>query len=307
MPHTVVEVPKGDEGLSVGRQLTRLVRVPQSIQPFHGGVQEQIERLIQEGHLSCYVLSRGEKDRISLGLTRKEAEEVEMTRGERRDEGRGRIDTWHLGVITTISGGGASMAEGNSSRRRRVRDVLAVHMKANTTPLLVITFSERDMRHGAPWQDEPMVISIVTVEYKVEWVLIDQGSSANILYWLYGFASEQVMINGVIKLKTLFGEPGHACSISVLYTVVDVEVTYNIVMGRPTLNKLGGVVSTLHLCMKYSMGQEVGRIWADHRFVWHCFEDSLRIGSRLSWAKESAVNMLDLDLDPRCELEHERP
>ncbi|RDY13151.1 hypothetical protein CR513_01974, partial [Mucuna pruriens] len=65
------------------------------------------------------------------------------------------------------------------------------------------------MRYEPPKQDKPMVISVVTAEYKVERVLIAQGSSANILFWstckrlglqladleacvgkLYGFASE---------------------------------------------------------------------------------------------------------------------
>ncbi|RDX60281.1 hypothetical protein CR513_61589, partial [Mucuna pruriens] len=78
-------------------------------------------------------------------------------------------------------------------------------------------------------------------------------------------------------------------------------------MGRPTLNKLGSVVSTLHLCMKYPVGQEVGRVWADHRVAKRCYEDSLRIGSQPSQVGELDVNVLDLDLDPWCEDERERP
>ncbi|RDX65635.1 hypothetical protein CR513_55696, partial [Mucuna pruriens] len=176
--------------------------------------------------------------------------------------------------------------------------MLAVRMKASATPPPVITFSERDMR-----------------------VLIDQGSSTNILYWLtyrrlglpptnlevcsgtlYRFIDEQVMIKGVVELETTFGECSHACSIPVLYTVVDVEASYNIIIGRPALNKLRAVVSTLHLCMKYSVGQE-----ANHRVARWCYEDSLQIGSQPVRAKEPAINILDLDLDPRCEPKCERP
>ncbi|RDX75747.1 hypothetical protein CR513_44341, partial [Mucuna pruriens] len=39
------------------------------------------------------------------------------------------------------------------------------------------------MWYDPPRHDEPMVISVVVAEYKVEMVLIDQGNSANILYW----------------------------------------------------------------------------------------------------------------------------
>ncbi|RDX98075.1 hypothetical protein CR513_19056, partial [Mucuna pruriens] len=198
--------------------------------------------------------------------------------------------------------------------------------KADITPTPVITFSKRDMRYEPPRQDEPMVILVVATKYKVERILIDQGSLTNILYWstckrlglqltdleacvgkLYGFAGEQVTIKGVIELETTFEECTHARTISVLYTIVDVDASYNINMSRPTLNKLGVMVSTLHLCMKYPMGQEVGRVWADHRVAKRCYEDNLRIGSQPSQAGESDANVLDLNLDPKCEDELKRP
>ncbi|RDX74953.1 hypothetical protein CR513_45232, partial [Mucuna pruriens] len=49
-------------------------------------------------------------------------------------------------------------------------------------PGLAITFDDRDLRHDVPNRDEPMVILVVAAKYKIERVLIDQGSSANILY-----------------------------------------------------------------------------------------------------------------------------
>ncbi|RDX91032.1 hypothetical protein CR513_27047, partial [Mucuna pruriens] len=103
---------------------------------------------------------------------------------------------------------------------------------------------------------------------------------------IYGFAREWVPIKGVIELETIFGENSGAKSIPVLCTVVDAEASYNIIMGRPTLNRLGAVVSTLHLCMKLPVGQRVG---SPPRPV------------------HSVVNVLDLDLDPWCRYEHERP
>ncbi|RDX75763.1 hypothetical protein CR513_44320, partial [Mucuna pruriens] len=60
-------------------------------------------------------------------------------------------------------------------------------------------------------------------------------------------------------------------------------------MGWLALNKLGTVVSTYHLCMKYSVGKEVEKVWADHQ------------------ANRPNVNVLNLDLDLRCDNERERP
>ncbi|RDX78857.1 hypothetical protein CR513_40798, partial [Mucuna pruriens] len=125
---------------------------------------------------------------------------------------------------------------------------------ANATPLgrwesgSAITFDDRDLKLGPPIHDEPMVISVVAAEYKVERVLIDQGSSANILYWsvfwkmglqylngsqgaLYDFAGECVPIRGTIEIETVFGEGPTARIIPVLYTVIDVEASYNIIIG----------------------------------------------------------------------------
>ncbi|RDX82712.1 hypothetical protein CR513_36468, partial [Mucuna pruriens] len=185
-------------------------------------------------------------------------------------------------------------------------------------------YNQRDMRYDPPRYDEPMMISMVVAEYKVERVLIDQGSSANILYWstymkmglksidmepcvgkLHGFTGEQVEIRGAVEFETTFGEGNHARAISMLYMTVDVEASDNIIMGQLALNKLGAMVSTYHLCMKYPVGKEVGRVWADHRVVRCCYEDNLRIGSRP--ANKLDMNVLDLDLDPRCGDEHKRP
>ncbi|RDX99874.1 hypothetical protein CR513_17027, partial [Mucuna pruriens] len=71
----------------------------------------------------------------------------------------------------------------NLSQKRKASDVLVVCGKADVMLTLVITFGERDMWYDPPRHDEPMVISVVVAEYKVERVLIDQGSSTNILYW----------------------------------------------------------------------------------------------------------------------------
>lgn len=45
-----------------------------------------------------------------------------------------------------------------------------------------ITFSDEDFHAPDLDQDDPMVITTMIVQYKVGNVLIDQGSSTNILY-----------------------------------------------------------------------------------------------------------------------------
>ncbi|RDX61810.1 Retrovirus-related Pol polyprotein, partial [Mucuna pruriens] len=119
---------------------------------------------------------------------------------------------------------------------------------------------------------------------------------------LYGFSGERVPIKGTVEIETIFGEGNNAKMILVVYTVIEAESSYNIIMGRPALNRLKAIVSTYHLCMKYPTNGGVGAIWADSSMAKRCYQDNLRVGQR-----RSAVNALSLELDPRCHEEQERP
>ncbi|RDX64041.1 hypothetical protein CR513_57452, partial [Mucuna pruriens] len=107
------------------------------------------------------------------------------------------------------------------------------------------------------------------------------------------------------KMRSNFGDSGVGnMPRGTAYTIVDAPTSYNIIVGRPALNRLGAIVSTKHLCMKFLVGRKVGSVWADTRVAQRCYEDSLRI-ERLP--SSGIVNVLDLDLDPRSQFEKEGP
>ncbi|RDX98558.1 hypothetical protein CR513_18499, partial [Mucuna pruriens] len=138
-----------------------------------------------------------------------------------------------------------------------------------------------------------MAISIVAEDFKIErkngTLGIERDSR------IYGFLGEGVPICGTVELDTIFGEGSNAKMIPILYTVIEAEASYNIIMGRSALNRLKAVVSTYHLCMKYPTTEGVGAVWADSSMA-------KRVGQR-----KSVVNALSLELDPRCHEERERP
>lgn len=90
--------------------------------------------------------------------------------------------------------------------------------------------------------------------------------------------------------------------------VINAHTSYNVIVGQPTLNRLGAVVSTLHLTMKYPLeGKGIRTIKVDQPMARRCYQNMLKSRRALypSLYREIGVNMLDLD--PRGEIVDCRP
>ena len=66
---------------------------------------------------------------------------------------------------------------------------------------------------------------------------------------LFGFPGYQVEERGYIELMTTFSNGTPAQKINVRYIVVNASSTYYLLLGRPSLNRLGAVSSTRHMQM----------------------------------------------------------
>ncbi|XP_020235067.1 uncharacterized protein LOC109814936 [Cajanus cajan] len=87
-------------------------------------------------------------------------------------------------VINTIAGGFAGGGSSSSAQRRHLRVVRHVHaVETVRRRLPTITFTKADFKGIDPDQDDPMVISVEIHNCIVRKTLVDQGSSADILYW----------------------------------------------------------------------------------------------------------------------------
>jgi len=159
-----------------------------------------------------------------------------------------------------------------------------------------IIFTDDDFHGLDHQQDDPMVITVEIENYAVKKVLVDQGSSVDILYWatyqklqlldtpmipydepIYVFFGEQVSTRGYIDLHTVFREGTQTKTIPIRFLIVDAPTSYNILLGRPSLNTLGAVVSTLHLAMKFpSPSGDILTIHYDQRLACKCYMASLR-------------------------------
>jgi len=168
----------------------------------------------------------------------------------------------------------------------------------NQTPQPPITFTDEDFTAIDLAQDDPMVITINIDKFEIAKMLIDQGSLVDILYWktfqkmrifetkiqpcdeqIVGFWGERVDTRGYIDLYTTFGREGCLSkTIKVRYLLVNANNSYNIVLKRPSINRLGAIVSTPHLAMKFpSATGDIATIQVDQKSTWECYVASLKV------------------------------
>jgi len=94
---------------------------------------------------------------------------------------------------------------------------------------------------------------------------------------LYGFAGDEVEVRGHIELRTTFTNGTSSRITSIRYLVVNAPSAYNILLGRPTLNRLGALPSTRHMRMKLpSLEGAMITIKSDQREAKKCYENSLK-------------------------------
>ncbi|GAV77635.1 hypothetical protein CFOL_v3_21106, partial [Cephalotus follicularis] len=121
----------------------------------------------------------------------------------------------------------------------------------------VITFSEVDYEGVRLPHDDPVVVTLLVELFTMKRIIIDSGSSADILYKhvfdqlripadqlkpvktpLVGFTGETIHPLGSINLFVVAGTAPRQVQVEMTFLVVDTPSPYNAIMGRPGLNLL---------------------------------------------------------------------
>jgi len=162
--------------------------------------------------------------------------------------------------------------------------------------MLSLKLTKEDSRDVFPHDNDSIVIFVIMKIRKVHRVLVDQGSSADILFWdafvslgipfekleqfdgiLVGFTDDLVQVRGYLSTQMAFGEGDTTKTIDFRYMVVNVLSSFNILLGHSAINKLGAVVSSVHMKIKYpSDNGQVGVIRLNRREARKCYEASLK-------------------------------
>ena len=153
-----------------------------------------------------------------------------------------------------------------------------------------IEFSEDDARRLHHLHDDALVVNLQIGDYNMHRVLVDNGSSADILYYsafqqmridreqltltnapLVGFKRTRVFPLGVITLAMRAGDYPQQITREVTFLVVDCSSAYNAILERPTLNSWKAVTSTYHLMIKFPMDYGVGELRGNEVAARECY------------------------------------
>lgn len=158
---------------------------------------------------------------------------------------------------------------------------------------LTITFSDEDYEGVYLPHSDALVVTMVAVNHKINRVLVDNGSSTDILYKsafdlmkisrekvyavrfpLVGFVGEQVIPLGSIELQVTVGTPAQK-TIPVKFLIVDQPSAYNAIFGRTAQAELKAVTSIPHLSMKFPTEDGVGVVRGEQKAARKCYNISL--------------------------------
>jgi hypothetical protein len=170
--------------------------------------------------------------------------------------------------------------------------------KAAKIESVVLSFSEEDTRGVVMPHDDALVVTLTVVNHGIHQILVDNGSSADILYWpafqqmgidhdrikpfgspLVGFGGEVVYPLRIIPLPVTAGTAPRLSNVMVDFLVIDRPSAYNANVDRPALNKLKAATSTYHLMMKFPMEEGVGVVRGDQLASRKCYNIAMKNAS----------------------------
>jgi hypothetical protein len=151
-----------------------------------------------------------------------------------------------------------------------------------------LSFSDADLPQEQVRNNEPLLIDTNMAGFEVHRIFVDQGSSADIMFWSLfdklGLGSKDLiphkssLIDFRGDLKVLFGQKPGTKTVIIRFIVGDCPSAYNAILGRPTSKHLGAIVTTIHLAM--NLLEEDGSVItvrgksSDAR---QCYQESLKI------------------------------
>ncbi|XP_013650969.2 uncharacterized protein LOC106355595 [Brassica napus] len=198
-------------------------------------------------------------------------------------------------VIHVISRGSEVSGVSHAAAKKSTRN--AKHGLGTTQPkrLLLgtdeISFTAKEQEKILAPHHDALVISLTVANCWVKRILVDNGSSSNIIFQtayqdlgleestlmrkvtpLIGFSGEVKQTAGEVILPVY----AEGVNMSTKFLVVDCQSAYNMILGRPWIHDMGAVPSTLHQMVKFPTPWGIRIIRGDQENSRSCYQTTLK-------------------------------
>jgi hypothetical protein len=176
-----------------------------------------------------------------------------------------------------------------------------------------ITFDQGDHPDCVPSRGRyPLVVDPVISNARLTKVLMDEGSSLNIIYaetlgllgvdlstiWagatpFHGIVpGKRVLPLGQLDLPVCFGTPSNFRNETLTFEVVEFRGTYHTVLGRPCYAKFMAVPNYTYLKLKMSDPNRIITVGSTYRHAYECYVECVEYAEAIA---ESEALIADLD------------
>ncbi|XP_010677959.1 uncharacterized protein LOC104893542 [Beta vulgaris subsp. vulgaris] len=245
-------------------------------------LRREVSHLLKQGYLKDLLTEKGKQ-----------------TTSKSDDRRRPPSSPAHVKVINVISSGSDICGLTYSAAKRHARDgpnqdaipKELRHPRDAELEAMPITFDDADLDDDRDVHHDGLVISLTVSNCLLKRVLVDNGSSANILMCgaledmgiderdvirkstiLFGFSGESKHTMGEVMLPTF----AKGVNMPTKFYVIDCPSSYNVILGRPWIHSMKVVPSSFHQSLKFPTKWGVQEIKGDRRIARECYKTSLK-------------------------------
>ncbi|KMS97521.1 hypothetical protein BVRB_5g126340 [Beta vulgaris subsp. vulgaris] len=190
--------------------------------------------------------------------------------------------------------------------------------QAESNPFLKIVVSELDRGKIRTPHDDPLVVEMKIKNLRVRQILIDTGSSTDIIsadclsrlkfdennlvpvnHPIIGFGGGIIHPMGTVTLPVRVGDKEASRTLFVKFLVVRDSTVYNVILGRPTFNHVKAVIVTHLMLMKFECdGGKIGSLSGDQQAARECYLTTLKPsswrGEKSEWPKAIEEELVEI-------------
>nr|XP_023928468.1 uncharacterized protein LOC112039793 [Quercus suber] len=168
-----------------------------------------------------------------------------------------------------------------------------------------MTFNENDARGVKQPHNDHLVLMLTIEGFNTKRVLVDNGSSADIIYFptfqqlkldpgrlrrfdspLVSFSGDRVYPKGIVTLAVTVGTNPRQLTRHMDFLVVDCPSSYNVIIGRRALNKWKVSTSTYCLKVKFPTENGIGEVKRDQILARECYQAVFAAKENHTWTIE---------------------